>query len=70
VAAINYELPVLGRLLTVEQTARALGMSQKTIRNWLCEGKIKFFKINRSVRIAESVILQILAHSHRLEGKR
>jgi excisionase family DNA binding protein len=68
-AAINYEIPVLGRLLTVAETARALGMSEKTIRNWLCVGKMKFFKINTSVRIAESEVLQILARGHRLEGK-
>ena len=68
-AAINYEIPTCGRLLNVAEVGRALGMSPKTIRNWLALGKLRFFKIGRSVRIAESEVLGILARGHRVKSE-
>lgn len=66
----EYEIPVAGQLLTKLQVARALGISENTVSNWISQGKIRFFKINgRLVRIAESEVLRILASSMHLEGK-
>jgi excisionase family DNA binding protein len=69
-AAINYEVPICGRMLNVKEVGRVLGLSPKTIRNQIYAGKWRWFKIGGSVRVAESEVLQILARSHRLEGKR
>ena len=68
-AAIHYEVPTCGRLLNVAEVGRALGMSPKTIRNWLVLGRLRFFKVGRSVRIAESEVLEILARGHRVNSK-
>jgi excisionase family DNA binding protein len=67
-ATVNYETPVCGRMLNVGEVGRALGKSPKTIRNLIYQGRMKWFKIGGSVRVAESEVLQILARSHRLEG--
>ena len=68
-AGINYELPVCGRMLNVKEYAFAVGKSPKTIRNQIYAGKLRWFKIDGSVRIAESELLEKLARSHRLGGK-
>lgn len=67
-AAINYEVPVCGRMLNVKEVGYALGKSPKTIRNQIYAGKLRWFKVGGSVRVAESEVLQILARSHRLGG--
>lgn len=64
-ASIDYELPICVRLLSVDEVGRALKKSPKTIRNWIYEGKLRWFKVGGSVRVAESEVLSLLARSHR-----
>jgi excisionase family DNA binding protein len=42
------------RLLSVEEFAKALGVTVSCTRRWLLEGKIAHIKLGRLVRIQES----------------
>ena len=68
-ASVNYETPITGALLNVDEVARALGMSPRTIRNWMALGKLRYFKMGRSTRISENEVLEIIARSHRTGGQ-
>lgn len=65
--ASSYEIPTLGRLLTIAEFAHALALSPRTIRNWIFTGRVKFFKIGGAVRLSETELLQILGRGHRRE---
>jgi excisionase family DNA binding protein len=65
--AASYEIPTVGKMLTVKQYADALALSERTVRNQIFQKRLRFFKIGGAVRIAESTLLQILARGHRKE---
>jgi excisionase family DNA binding protein len=63
---MEYEpLPICGKLWNIPQTAERLGLAPKTLRNWIFEGRLSFFKIGGSVRISEKVVLELLARGYR-----
>jgi excisionase family DNA binding protein len=65
--AASYEIPTIGKLLTIAEFAHALGLSQRTVRNWIFQKRLKFFKVGSAVRIGENELLQLLARGHRKE---
>lgn len=40
--------------LTVEQVAKSLGLSEKTVRKYINEGELKAFKLGTSWKITEN----------------
>lgn len=60
----GYEIRIMGKLLTVRQTAEAFQLSEKAIRAMLADGRLGFVKIGRSVRVPESEILEKIARGH------
>lgn len=42
------------KLLTIEEVAEILKVSDRTVHRWLQEGKFKAYKIGRLLRIKES----------------
>ena len=47
-------------MLTVEEAAEFLGLSQATIRSWMAHRRIGFTRLGRSVRIPRSAIEEIV----------
>lgn len=45
---------------SIEETAKALDKSPKTIQAWVAENRIGVYRIGRSIRIGESEINRIL----------
>lgn len=54
---------------TVPETAQALQVSTKTIRNWIKEGKIKSQRIGRPILITEGNIKAFLRPSLDAQNK-
>ena len=50
----------IAKLYTVAEVARALRLSEHTIRCWILTHKIVYIKIGRAVRIAESEIDRLI----------
>lgn len=47
--------------LTVAEVAAELGVEEKTVRNWMSQGKLPFLKIMGATRVRKSVVDKILA---------
>lgn len=45
-------LPGVPRLLTVKETARALNVSEKTVRRWIAVGALVAHRLGRQLRIS------------------
>jgi excisionase family DNA binding protein len=57
----KYRRPGKGELLTVDELARALGESERTIRNWRAKGIIPTLVLgHRSLRFVLSDVLEAL----------
>ena len=54
-----------GRLLSVRQVAARLSLSENTIRAWIFQKKIEFYKIGRSVKIDSQEIDRVLERGRR-----
>ena len=54
-----------GKLLSVRQVAARLSLSENTIRAWIFQKKIEFYKIGRSVKIDSQEIDRVLARGRR-----
>jgi excisionase family DNA binding protein len=52
-----------GNLLTIEETARRLGLRPVTIRMWAAGRRIARVKLGRAVRIPESEVDRLIEHS-------
>jgi len=52
-----------GRLLTVQEVAELTGWRESTVRAHILHRRIPFFKLGRSVRIAERDLEKLLAKS-------
>lgn len=51
----------MGKMLTVEQAAQAMGLSPRTVRSWIYQRRIGFSKVGgRAVRIPEDEIRRIV----------
>lgn len=50
-------------LLTIPAAAELLGLSPRTIEDWISQRKISYLKIGRAVRIDPAEIERILAES-------
>jgi excisionase family DNA binding protein len=48
------------RLLKVPVAAEWLGLSEKTLRFWIWQGKIEVVRVGRAVRISEDVVRQLI----------
>ncbi len=53
------ELP---KLLTYKEAAEILGLSDQTLRQWVCEGRIPFIKLGRAVRFTPEMINNMIIH--------
>jgi len=53
-------MPMLDRLLTVEQAALKLHVSVKTIRSWRYKRRLPFTRVGRRIYIDAGVIEQLL----------
>jgi excisionase family DNA binding protein len=51
------------RPLTVPEVAEALGLRPSTVRAWILSRRLAYFKIGRSVRIAQEEVDRILAQA-------
>ena len=60
----SYEIRIMGRLLTVRAAAGALGLSEKTVRLWISDGRLGYVKLGRATRIPESQVLELVARGH------
>ncbi len=54
------EQSLLGRLMTVREVARELGVSHHTIYSWVSQRRIPFLKIGRLLRFDATAIAQWL----------
>lgn len=52
-----------GHFLTVEDVATLLGYSDKTIRRWIKNGRLKAYRANRQLRISEADLQDFLNRS-------
>lgn len=57
--------PALPRLVTVDATADALGLSAKSIRRMIDRGDLPVHRSGRAVRIAEPDLLAYLAQTRK-----
>jgi excisionase family DNA binding protein len=54
------------RLLNVAEVANLLGIKVSTIRAWVLERKIPYYKIGRSIRFSEQELQEFLQKNHRI----
>jgi len=47
--------------MDVTDTARALGVSERTVRRWLAEGRLSGYRVGRRIRIPEHVVREAIA---------
>jgi excisionase family DNA binding protein len=52
-----------GRLLTVREAAKVTGFTEACWRSWILRRKVPFYRINRSVRIAERDLQELIEKS-------
>lgn len=57
------------RLYSYPEAAKRLGLSQATLRRWVSEGRIGFYKLGRVVRFSERHLSAVL-EEHYAEGAR
>jgi excisionase family DNA binding protein len=57
--------PALPRLLTVDATADALGLSAKSIRRMIDRGDLPVHRLGRAIRIAEHDVIAYLARTRK-----
>ncbi len=53
----------LGRLLTLRECSERTGHRESTWRAWILHRKVPFYKVGRSVRIAETDLEQMIEQS-------
>ena len=53
----------VGKLLTLRECADLTGHRESTWRAWILHRKVPYFKVGRSVRIAESDLEQIIGQA-------
>jgi excisionase family DNA binding protein len=53
----------MSKLLTVEEFADAVGMSPKTIRQWVWMRRVPFLRVGRAIRFRPSTVEEILKRS-------
>ncbi|MGO9539830.1 MAG: helix-turn-helix domain-containing protein [Terriglobales bacterium] len=54
----------MGKLLSVKESAAALGITEKCLRLWLSQGKVGFVKMGRLTKIPEQQVLELVARGH------
>jgi excisionase family DNA binding protein len=59
-----YRPPAVAELMTIPQVAHELGLSPHTVRSWMAQRRIGYFRLGRSVRIDRSEIQRILNEGH------
>jgi len=47
-------------LLTVEEFAKALGMSPKTVRMWIWRRRVEFVRVGRAIRFRPETVDEIV----------
>jgi excisionase family DNA binding protein len=52
-----------GRLLTIREAAKLTGFTESCWRSWILRRKVPFYRINRSVRIAEKDLEKLIEQS-------
>ena len=50
----------IGKLLTVREASERTGHRESTYRAWVLRRKVPFYKVGRSVRIAETDLEQMI----------
>jgi excisionase family DNA binding protein len=58
-----------GKLLTIKQVQEVLGVSERTVFNFMERGEITGFKVGRSWRFEESVIDAYIARQREKGGR-
>jgi excisionase family DNA binding protein len=58
-----------GKLLTIKQVQEVLGVSERTVFNFMERGEITGFKVGRSWRFEESVIDAFIARQREKGGR-
>jgi excisionase family DNA binding protein len=48
-------------MLTVGETARALGLKESTIRAWISQRRIAFVRLGRAIRIDAATVAAVIA---------
>lgn len=48
------------RLLTFEEVRAILNISESTLRRWIADSKLKFFRLGRQLRFDASIIAEAL----------
>lgn len=56
------------KLLRIKDAAERLGLNEKTLRNWIYEGKVEYVKVlGRSVRVSETTVEDIITEGTRAQ---
>lgn len=61
---MGYTIAIMGKLLSVKESAAALGITEKCLRLWLSQGKVGFVKMGRLTKIPEQQVLELIARGH------
>ena len=50
-------------MLTIPQAAKALGLTESTLRSWILNRRIAYAKLGKSVRISEAEVERVISES-------
>ncbi len=53
------------RLLTVREASEQLGLREATVRKWVLEKRIGYYKIGRAVRVPAEAVTRLIRESYR-----
>ena len=62
----EYKIETTGRLLKIAVAARALSVSEHTLRIWMMQGRVRYTKLGRASRISEYELHRLQAEGDRL----
>jgi excisionase family DNA binding protein len=54
---------LLPRLLSIAEVARHLGVSEKTVRRLVEDGRLRSYRVRRQLRISEEDLTAYLSHA-------
>jgi excisionase family DNA binding protein len=53
--------PARDPLLRIDEAAIALGLSPKTLRDWIAQRRLEIVRLGRAIRVSESEVARIIA---------
>ena len=53
------------QLLTIHEASARLGLRESTLRKWVLQKRISYFKLGRSIRVSAQVVEKMIAEGYR-----